>query len=81
MFRFQGSSFEELSPTANLDSAALSNTDPAPYIYTGRSTNTDFTASENCDAIAANSRRFNAADIYCEAEIDGNFVDTRDDER
>ena len=73
MFWFQESSFEELSPTAN--------TDPAPYIYTGRSTNTDSTASENRDSIAANSRESNAADIYCEAEVDGNFGDTRDDER
>jgi hypothetical protein len=81
VFRFQGSSAEKLSSAPNANSAAESNADPTSYIYTGDSTNTNPSSSENCNSIAADSREPNAADIYCEAEVDCNFVDTRDDER
>ncbi len=78
---FQGGSVEKLPSTPNPDSATKSNANPAPYICTGYSTNTDFSSSKDRDSVAAASRESNAADIYCEAEIDDNFIDTRDDDR
>ena len=63
MFWFQRRSVEELSSTANADSAAESDADSADHLYSRHSNNSDSAGSENADAVAKTPKS-DAEDLY-----------------